>query len=628
MAEIQKVNVPRLILARNEGDGSADELRERTASLSSNRSRTSSIRPVPTATKEEDDRIRHEKAPPKIPRHTRPWFQELKDFLIVVVAFALWPLATILTSFAKGIKFFYVTGTVLRILWDLIAFFVVRIARYILEYSSKRHHFWGDIDYQSWYARALKHDEKDDKLRWREEVPSPYYDYPVLQETLKSLRQARLQRDCKTLLRLMKDCMHRQYCGLDNTRLHTTCRSGTKYIIEEYMQEVTDVMAFLGNHQCFDHPIDKKLEFFEQSLRQLGTTALCLSGGGSLAMYHMGVVRALVETGCMPKVISGASGGALVAGMLAIKTDEEMADIYVTDISNRYGKKFFRPVWEQIKHFYQNGVLMNWEEFADTCRAYYGAFTFLEAYQRTGRIVNIAVTKSHDRPHPIVLNYVNSPDILIWSAITATCAIPGLMGPVVLYAKDKNGHMIQANVDGVTWMDGSITADVPREMLKRQFNVNQFIISQVNPHVAPFVREVHSGHQETMLQRVENLLNRDIKHRTTRLAKLGLLPRFFGQDLKGVLLQDYSSTTRAEVTILPHVSLYDNLKVISHPSNEDMERYISQGLTCVWSKIPIIKHRLKFETALNEAIEEIKEELLSKESAKKLAEKGSRSRSF
>ena len=29
----------------------------------------------------------------------------------------------------------------------------------------------------------------------------------------------------------------------------------------------------------------------------LGHTALCLSGGGALAMYHMGVIKALIENG-------------------------------------------------------------------------------------------------------------------------------------------------------------------------------------------------------------------------------------------------------------------------------------------------------------------------------------------
>jgi hypothetical protein len=38
-------------------------------------------------------------------------------------------------------------------------------------------------------------------------------------------------------------------------------------------------------------------------------------------------------------------------------------------------------------NFIDDRVIMETEFFATTCRAYYGEFTFLEAYQRTGRCV-------------------------------------------------------------------------------------------------------------------------------------------------------------------------------------------------------------------------------------------------
>lgn len=48
--------------------------------------------------------------------------------------------------------------------------------------------------------------------------------------------------------------------------------------------------------------------------------------GGSLAMYHLGVVGALMDGGALPSIVSGTSGGAIVAGVLAIHTDEEMRE--------------------------------------------------------------------------------------------------------------------------------------------------------------------------------------------------------------------------------------------------------------------------------------------------------------
>ena len=44
-----------------------------------------------------------------------------------------------------------------------------------------------------------------------------------------------------------------------------------------------------------DLPFEEKLSFFKKERRSLGRTALCLSGGGAITMYHMGVVKAFIE---------------------------------------------------------------------------------------------------------------------------------------------------------------------------------------------------------------------------------------------------------------------------------------------------------------------------------------------
>ena len=41
-----------------------------------------------------------------------------------------------------------------------------------------------------------------------------------------------------------------------------------------------------------------------------------LSGGAYLGFYHFGVARALWREGLLPRVISGASAGSLIAAML------------------------------------------------------------------------------------------------------------------------------------------------------------------------------------------------------------------------------------------------------------------------------------------------------------------------
>lgn len=71
--------------------------------------------------------------------------------------------------------------------------------------------------------------------------------------------------------------------------------------------------------------------------------------------------------------------------------------------------------------------------------------TFKEAYLRTGRILNISVIPA-DRHSPTkLLNYVTAPDTVIWSALLASAAVPGILPPVVLMQKLKDGSIVPTN---------------------------------------------------------------------------------------------------------------------------------------------------------------------------------------
>lgn len=66
-----------------------------------------------------------------------------------------------------------------------------------------------------------------------------------------------------------------------------------------------------------------------------------------------------------------------------------------------------------------------------------GDVTFYEAYERTGKILNITVSPANDYERPRLLNYLTSPNVLIWSAACASCAFPILYQPVELVAKNE-----------------------------------------------------------------------------------------------------------------------------------------------------------------------------------------------
>lgn len=51
----------------------------------------------------------------------------------------------------------------------------------------------------------------------------------------------------------------------------------------------------------------------------IGRSALLLSGGAILGMYHIGVVQSLIEADCMPKILAGSSAGSIIASFLATR---------------------------------------------------------------------------------------------------------------------------------------------------------------------------------------------------------------------------------------------------------------------------------------------------------------------
>ncbi len=50
---------------------------------------------------------------------------------------------------------------------------------------------------------------------------------------------------------------------------------------------------------------DKKISFLKNIKHALGKTALCLSGGASFGLYHVGVIKTLYLQNMLPRIITG-----------------------------------------------------------------------------------------------------------------------------------------------------------------------------------------------------------------------------------------------------------------------------------------------------------------------------------
>ena len=111
-----------------------------------------------------------------------------------------------------------------------------------------------------------------------------------------------------------------------------------------------------------------------------------------------------------------------------------------------------------------------------------GNITFLEAYRKTGKVLNITVSSPTMYEMPTLLNYLTAPNVLIWSAVVTSCAVPTFFRPCTLFSKNSCGDIspwITSHEDEM-WIDGSVGNDIPQERLAEMFNITNFIVSQVS----------------------------------------------------------------------------------------------------------------------------------------------------
>ncbi|KAJ3768111.1 acyl transferase/acyl hydrolase/lysophospholipase [Lentinula raphanica] len=202
------------------------------------------------------------------------------------------------------------------------------------------------------------------------------------------------------------------------------------YLIESYYDEQERAFEFL--RESPDITLDEKKRFFKSANTNYGVSALCLSGGASFGYnYHFGVVKAFIDSeNLLPRVITGTSAGGLVAALTCTRTDEELKALLVPELSTKLTacEDSFK-VW--AKRAWSTGARFDSIVWARKCAFFTrGSMTFKEAYVRTGRVLNISVVPA-DRHSPTkLLNYLTAPDTVIWSALLASAAVPGILNPV------------------------------------------------------------------------------------------------------------------------------------------------------------------------------------------------------
>ncbi|KAE9344359.1 hypothetical protein PR003_g8506 [Phytophthora rubi] len=547
------------------------------------------------------------------------WFLYLQAGVTLQWGIALYQLARIVFSMSCyfTVKFVKVVIALFRRGYSSI--FGVRnrqaVALRQLMKSAPTHAVWAEM------AEYL--DTLEGKDHWKTTISDDdleYCDFVQLQKNLTALARAMNEKkpNIRELRYMIQACAMRNELGVDSPSLHLECKSGTKTVINEYNGAIVRALEMLGNASEEEFSSAEKIEFFRHVKQSFGSTALCLSGGGSIAMYHKGIIKALLEADLMPNIVSGSSGGAITAAMIACKTNKELLDdIIQDDVSTKFiplGIRWFPPLLEQITHCIKTGFLIECSTFERTTQHYFGEplnevqktlyYTFQDAYLKTGRHVCITVSASdvnsaHKGPKKLLLDHINSPHVLLWSAVACSCSLPGIMKSKQLMARDFDGNVVPYNSLGKEWCDGSIQHDLPMETMASCFNVTNFIVSQVNPHVVPFVGDEinQPGFRKSIFHTLESVIAADVRHRLKMLAFLGLFLKIYGHQFSAYFRQNFSGN----VTLVPEFSFQEavGIKAIQNPTKQDMHDYIEGGQRTAWPKLAYIRHLCSIEKCLD-----------------------------
>jgi TAG lipase/steryl ester hydrolase/phospholipase A2/LPA acyltransferase len=454
-------------------------------------------------------------------------------------------------------------------------------------------------DYDEWLGAHERLDAFEGRKAWRTEL-SPHFDHALVARALETLARVRAEATARgsphALAELVMSLVNRRFANLNEPHNFQFVGVGTKVQIEALLDGVAGAIEAVVATEWADPEWDapRKRAFVAAARHAHGCTALCLSGGGAIAMYHMGVVRELLRAGLLPAVISGTSGGAIVAGLLACRTDDELPDFLTEDISTRDGFLWFDDNWTMLLRFAEQGVVVSKENFLQALYPICGDLTFEEAFARTGRLVNLS-TSTTSLGATLLLNHIVTPHVLVRSAVQASCALPGVMRPGTLLAKARDGAIVPFESAGLLFRDGSFQSDIPMRELSVQFHATQFIVSQVNGHIAPFLYDPVKPCSGAV--RLQRYIVADVRARLDKYAQASYLPT----ELSNLVAQEYRGKPH-DVTIFPRLRLSDlSWRILRHPSEAAMRDFIERGAKMTWPHIRRIAYQTQVERALQQA---------------------------
>ncbi|WFD30622.1 Bud site selection protein 6 [Malassezia sp. CBS 17886] len=463
--------------------------------------------------------------------------------------------------------------------------------------------------YAEWKRAAMELDRLLGHDAWRAQDASVFYDWRIIQRVIAALKVTREQDDVHALVGVLNICLKNNFAGIENFALYNHCVYGAKQLVEQYYYEVDHALRHLEQADELDARV--KRTFYRVASQNFGSMALCLSGGASFALYHLGVVKALLDTGLLPRAVSGTSTGALIAALVATRTNEELHHVLTPSLAQHL-RACTEPVHMWMSRAWRADARFDARQWAEHATFFTrGSLTFREAHRRTGKTLSISVVPTACDAPPQLLNHITAPDCLIASAVLASMAVPGLVHSagvkvpprrrVVLLQKLDDGSLVPWHA-GYGFSDASVRVDIPLQQLHEQFNVTYPVVSQVNAHVLLFGQGPSSLHHAALEREhgtglfgaLEHILRLNLRTNMKILRDLNLMPRILGHDVAAL----FPAPCHGAATIRPTPRIVDWLCLFFGPDEKTLHHMLAEGQKETFPKMHMISNRARIEKAI------------------------------
>ncbi|MEM7817087.1 MAG: patatin-like phospholipase family protein [Candidatus Aenigmatarchaeota archaeon] len=283
-----------------------------------------------------------------------------------------------------------------------------------------------------------------------------------------------------------------------------------KIILSEF--ENYNNLSFEEKKKILEYPIFATLPHYEKKEEYLGTlkriaryigekiVGLVLGSGAAYGFSHIGVLKVLEKNNIPIDIICGSSMGAVVASLWAIGYSIEEIEKFCKEFGKKFSLFSFRGLSFPFRGILKAKYLEN------VCKKFFGFKTFYEI-KHPLKIVAFDFNNKETR----VLD-----DGLIYKALAASCAIPGIFEPVE-FKKEL-------------LLDGGILNPLPTKVVLN-YGANKILAVNITPNKNEILKEYNKRNKlhifDFIFGSIETM-QREFIQQATKIADIVIHPNLEG----------------------------------------------------------------------------------------------------